>query len=187
MGGRGTKKYLLAGVFLFSVLLLAMLGAQNALAVSTGFQYYYEPSNWTEFTDGNGVVIANNQAIKIIGSGESGKQCGIEANPDVNCDTDFFIVIPCDGSVVFDWYWANQDENPDFDQGGYLINGAFTRIDNVGTPGLFPENSLGSKNVPVSAGDIFGFRVLSDDDLSGDGSLTIFEFSAPLSCRVANE
>jgi len=185
MGGRG-KKYVTFGVLLFSVLLFALVGAQNALAVTIGFQDYYDPSNWTEFTDGNGMVIANSQAIRIIGGGESGQPCGIEANPNVNCDTDFIIVIPCDGSVMFDWFWTSQDVKPNFVQGGYLINGVFTRIDDEGVRGLFPGNTLGSKNVPVLAGDIFGFRVLSDDDLS-EGSLTIFEFKAPLSCRVSTE
>ena len=185
MGGRGTKKYLLVGVLLSSVLLLVIVGAQNVLAATTGFQDYYDPSNWTEFTDGNGAVFANNQAIQIIGSGESGQPCGIETNPNVNCDTDFIIVIPCDGRVLFEWFWTNQDVKPDFDQGGYLINGVFTRIDDGGIPGPLPGNTLGSKNLPVSAGDVFGFRVLSDDDLTADGSLTIFEFKAPFPCRLS--
>lgn len=99
-------------------------------------------------------------------------------------NTDLWIEIPADGTISFDWGYQS-DDTGEFDSGGYAINGDYTVLafNNTQVP-FFDE----SATVAVSAGDIFAFRVQTDDGLFGAGELgvTNFEFTPDL-CSPEND
>lgn len=89
--------------------------------------------------------------------------------------TDLEIVIPADGEIAFDWGYQSLDEGC-FDTGGYVVNGDYTELAcNQTSVPFFSE----SETVAVSAGDVFAFRVATDDGEFGEGTLgvTNFEFT----------
>ena len=166
---------LLAGTLAF-VLVAGM--SMYAEAITMGFQNEYDPSNWTLIQNGGDGSVDSSGAPDHI------MMTGSDSGSSSSIDTDFTITIPCDGNVMFDWIWTNADFLPSFDDGGYLVNGVFTQItDNT-------ASDSGSENVAVLAGDVFGFRVASQDDLSAPGIfMEINEFKGPslLDCAVGGE
>jgi hypothetical protein len=73
-------------------------------------------------------------------------------------------------TVSFDWDYTTTDI-PGFDSFGYLLNGTYTQLTSNAV-----GNQSGSNSVTLSAGDVFGFRVLSDDNFGGAGQVLISEF-----------
>lgn len=129
----------------------------------------YAPGNWTiSLGAGDGSVDTSGapSAIAITGAN----------NAAIQVDTDFTIAAVADGNWSFHFAWDNQDSaagtQPNFDFGGFLLNGAFTPYGGADAAG-------NQAPIPVLAGDIIGFRVHCSDCKFGPGVLTITEFSAP--------
>src|SRR5579872_4778009 len=81
--------------------------------------------------------------------------------------------IPSAGNGLFQFnYIFNTLNPPTFEVGGYLIGSTFTPL--ADTDGL-----TGVISVPVSSGQIIGFRIDATDNTGGPGVLTITNFSAP--------
>ena len=57
---------------------------------------------------------------------------------------------------------------------GYLLNGALTQLSN----NFGPNSQSGTASVQVDAGDVFGWRVHSVDNIYGGAQLTIRELAA---------
>ncbi len=189
-----TIPFMLCVLAIASIASISVLGnTQTAYAGVGGFSGTFDPSNWTEFTEGNGFVDTTGApaSISVIGSDESIDCLGFfpfslpsnllrpEQHDILNCVTDFTITIPCDGTVDFDWSSVNSQESNVFDVPGFLVNGVFTVLNHAGT-------DSGSQGVPVQLGDVFGFRVDATDDVSGFGVLDITNFDGP-QCVVGGE
>lgn len=145
-----------------SVFTLALLA--TASSSMADFSGYYDPSNWTFDTSGDGFVDASSApaSILVVGPNDGSNSFGW---------SDFFITAPNDGTMSFDWLFETDDID-DADAGVY-ING--TLIPLSGTNG-----ASGSESVSVLGGDNIGFSVESIDSSFGPGYLTITNFSAPL-------
>lgn len=89
-------------------------------------------------------------------------------------NTDYTTTAAGSGPVSFDYDYYNSTDYGPFDGFGYLLNGAFTQIVDNGSQGS------GFSQFNVVAGDTFGFRVYTSDDVSGRGTATISNFSAPV-------
>ncbi len=92
----------------------------------------------------------------------------------VGGDTDLQIEIPTDGTIIFDWGYQSSD-TACWDSGGYAINGDYTELACNDSPvPYFEETEI----VEVSAGDLFAFRVHTQDGNFGAGvfGVTNFEF-----------
>jgi len=166
-------------VISFVVLSLVTVGftSQNAFAgvpPPDGFQGDFVPSNWTFFTEGNGFVDTAGApfSIMLVGSDES-ETCNLDEEEEDFCPTDFTIPIPENGYVKFSWdYLAANEECPECDPAGFLIDGQFSQLTSGGD---FDES--GFAVVPVNQGQVFGFRVDATDDCCGEGAFTeIFDF-----------
>jgi hypothetical protein len=138
-----------------------------------GFQGDFDVDNWelinSPSNTGGSVNVEDGPPIEVyVIGGDDG----------VSGDTDLQIEIPSDGTITFDWGYQSSDTGQ-FDSGGYVINGNFTVLafNNSQVP-FFSESST----VEVSAGDIFAFRVNTDDGLFGEGVLgvTNFQFEADI-------
>jgi hypothetical protein len=147
---------------------LTLAAASSASAATVfGFQTPYAPINWT-FTNNNadGFVDTTGAPASISLTGGSNGSGSFGT-------TDYTTTAAAAGTVTFDWNYSTSDF-PDVDGFGYLLNGSFTQVtDNT----LFVQNGTSTFN--VLAGDSFGFRIFTNDNFSGRGSVTISNFSAP--------
>jgi hypothetical protein len=146
-------------------LTLAAASGASAATVS-GFQDAYDPINWT-FTNSNADGFVNTggapASISLTG-GDNGS-----GDPGT---TDYTTTAAAAGTVTFDWNYSSSDD-PGWDGFGYLLNGSFSFLaDSSGQNGTSTFNVL--------AGDSFGFRIFTDDNRLGPGSVTISNFSAPV-------
>jgi hypothetical protein len=150
---------------------LAMVAASGlgdpaqAVQLQNGFAGAYAPANWSLATGlGNGSVDTSGAPASIELSG-SNDGSGFEIA------TDYTTKAIASGLVTFDWSFFNGD--PNFDEFGFLRNNAFTPLGTVPSQGV-------SQQFNISAGDIFGFRVLTTDDFQSPGIASISNFSAPV-------
>jgi hypothetical protein len=83
--------------------------------------------------------------------------------------TDLTTTATATGLIEFQYIYASLDD-PMFDRGGFLVAGIFTPV--ADTDGQF-----GTTSFFVMTGDIFGFRVETDDNTQEPGVFTISEFN----------
>lgn len=164
----GFDKKLLAYTAVVSASLVAAAPAQ------AGFIGAYAFGNWTTtLINSNGLVFeifGPPGALVIDGVLVMGSNTNVGGLPGT---TDFTIAAVGSGLVNFDWRYSSDDVEF-YDQGGFLLNGVFNFLAaNDGNP------TSRSQSFAVTAGDLFGFRVLSTDNTSGPGLLAIRNFEAP--------
>jgi hypothetical protein len=123
----------------------------------------FATSNWDVLEEGNSMAAFSGNTILLL-TGSNGSETP-QANVDVT------IVIPVDGTVSFDWDYETSD-GPEWDPFGYLLNGNFFELtDEDGS-----DFQSGFESIPVSAGDIFGFRQNTVDDIFGEAVTEINNF-----------
>ncbi|MFM6321705.1 MAG: PEP-CTERM sorting domain-containing protein [Microcystis panniformis] len=151
---------------------LTLAAASGASAATVfGFQGPYAPINWT-FTNSNA-----DGSVNTGGAPASISLTGGDNGSDNFGTTDYTTTAAAAGTVTFDWDYSTADiDGPFFDRFGYLLNGSFTQVTNNG--GGVVQNGTSTFN--VLAGDSFGFRIFTTDNISGRGSVTISNFSAPI-------
>ena len=148
---------------------LTLAAASGASAATVfGFQDAYDPINWT-FTNSNADGFVNTggapASISLTGGDNGSGDFGT---------TDYTTTAAAAGTVTFNWNYSTPDA-PLLDPFGYLLNGSFTQVTN--NVGGVVQNGTSTFN--VLAGDSFGFRIFTDDNDGGRGSVTISNFSAP--------
>jgi hypothetical protein len=149
-------------------LTLAAASGASAATVS-GFQTPYAPINWT-FTNSNA-----DGSVNTGGAPASISLTGGDNGSGSSGTTDYTTTAAAAGTVTFDWNYSTPDDDVAFDPFGYLLNGSFIKVTNDG--GNVVQNGTSTFN--VLAGDSFGFRIFTNDNTSGRGSVTISSFSAP--------
>ncbi|NCQ98561.1 MAG: PEP-CTERM sorting domain-containing protein [Microcystis aeruginosa L211-101] len=151
---------------------LTLAAASGASAATVfGFQDAYDPINWT-FTNNNA-----DGSVNTTGAPASISLTGGDNGSGSSGTTDYTTTAAAAGTVTFDWNYSTADiDGPRWDPFGYLLNGSFTQVTNNG--GGVVQNGTSTFN--VLAGDSFGFRIFTDDNRLGPGSVTISNFSAPV-------
>ncbi|QGZ92619.1 PEP-CTERM sorting domain-containing protein [Microcystis aeruginosa FD4] len=159
---------------------LTLAAASSASAATVfGFQDAYAPINWTltnsnadGFVDTTGAPASISLTGGDNGSGSSGT-------------TDYTTTAAAAGTVTFDWDYSTQDALVD-SLCSNLPNGFcdpfIVLVNGVGTIPLNPSGGRtqsGTSTFNVLAGDSFGFVIVTADNSSGRGSVTISNFSAP--------
>ena len=153
----------------------ALLGlSMPALADFSG---YYAPSNWTighlpDAPTDQGTVDPTMAPVSITLNGSDTSPLA----PSNFSRLNFTITAPAAGQVSFDWSYLSNDSGPGFDPAGHLLNGATTQL--TVDSGAFAQSGQLSFN--VTAGQAFGFYVLSNDNFGGNAVLTISNFTAPI-------
>jgi len=148
---------------------LTLAVASNASAATVfGFQDEYAPSNWnTTNSNADGSVNTSQAPTSIsLTGGDNGSFA-----PG---NTDYTTTAAATGEVMFDWNYSTFDFGPFFDP-FFVLNGTPTQLtdDNGG-----PIQS-GTFMFDVLAGDIFGFRIGTTDNIAGSSTVTISNFEAP--------
>jgi hypothetical protein len=141
---------------------------RSSSAPKYGFTDYYAPANWIDGNNGHGGLLDLTgipSRIAIYGTDDWSGEWG---------SVDFFIQVPRSGTFSFDWSWQSFDVDVDgYDFSYYNINNDYVFLSGTG-------GTSGSISVPVSAGDVIGWRVEATDSRWGPGLLVISNFSAPV-------
>lgn len=136
-------------------------------AARADFSGPYAPPNWTfgntGGSDGN-VNTAGAPASITLTGGNSGSGTSGETN--------FTIAAVASGMVSFNWSYTSTDSSS-YDTGNFLLNGVPTFLANN-------DGGSGTFSMALSAGNVFGFNVHSEDNIAGAGVLTISNFVAPV-------
>ena len=145
---------------------LTLAAASGASAATVfGFQTPYAPINWT-FTNSNADGSVNTggapASISLTGGNNGSFNSGT---------TNYTTTAAAAGTVTFDWNYSTADVSAFWDPFGYLLNGSFSFLTDS------PSNGTSTFN--VLAGDSFGFRIFTRDNVAGRASVTISNFSAP--------
>ncbi len=148
----------------YSRLLLSLLLAGVALAprAEAGLIPYQLSLFSVVNTNADGTAVSPDGGESVIltggnnGSGLSGT-------------TDLITTATAAGLIQFQYIYSSLD-SPMFDRGGYLVAGVFTPV--ADTNGQF-----GITSFFVMTGDIFGFRVETDDNTQEPGVFTISDFN----------
>jgi hypothetical protein len=145
---------------------LTLAAASGASAATVfGFQGPYDPINWT---------LTNSNADGFVNTGGAPASISLTGGNNgsgFSGTTDYTTTAAAAGTVTFDWDYSTADD-PGFDGFGYLLNGSFSFLTDS------PNNGTSTFN--VLAGDSFGFRIFTTDNIFGPGSVTISNFSAPI-------
>jgi hypothetical protein len=147
------------------------------LHATAQFSGPFAPAKWnTSLTPGgNGTVntAAAPASITLIGSNDP------TGSNNTKKDIDFTVTVNTAGIWRFDWtYHTNDTDNdPQYDVAGVLINGIFTQLTNDAGA----TDQSGTYTANVVAGTSIGFRISAVDNVMGDATFSITNFSAPAS------
>ncbi|WP_149989259.1 PEP-CTERM sorting domain-containing protein [Microcystis aeruginosa] len=159
---------------------LTLAAASGASAATVfGFQTPYAPINWT-FTNSNADGFVNTggapASISLTGGSNSSFSFGT---------TDYTTTAAAAGTVTFNWNYSTADALTAFSCSNLPNNFCdpfVVLVNGVQTIPLNPSGGTtqsGTSTFNVLAGDSFGFRIATEDNLGGRGSVTISSFSAP--------
>ena len=83
--------------------------------------------------------------------------------------TDFTVSVTANETVSFDWDYSTTD-TPGFDSFGYLLTGVYTLLADA-------DGQSGNTTVNLTAGDVFGFRSETTDNVFGGNETMITNFT----------
>ena len=138
---------------LISLAVIMLISSNNVFAQFDGA---FQPNNWT-FTTEN-----SDGAINLL---QIPEEITLQGGDDNNSgNTDYVITVNQSGEIKFSWSYFTTDSEPRYDPGGYLLNGTFIEL--IDPDG--PVSQSGIASVTVAIGDVFGFRVFTEDGTFGE-------------------
>lgn len=158
-----------------AVAVSAVHAPAQAAGLSSGFEGFYSPINWT-FTPENNVggSVDSTGAPLFIAITSPNQGTVNDPKPGTSLYT---ITAPFAGTVTFNWSLAKgQDEAlADNDPFGFVYNGTRIQLSDD-----FEGDQVGTYSYGVAVGDTFGFYAQSFDGRFGPSTTTISNFSAPV-------
>ena len=122
---------------------------------------------WDQQIDTNGIITLTNGTILIQGSDNAGP-----GYPGQNTVTGLTTNSSVGETVSFGWaYWTT--DGAVYDRAQMLLNESWVDLAIWNQGGYDPKQQSGSQEVYVTAGGIFGFRIMSIDSCCGAGFLQI--------------
>ena len=141
-----------------------------AAAVFLPFAQVYaleSADDWDQQVDSNGIITLTDGTILIQGSNNAGP-----GYPWVNTVTGLTTDSSIGETVSFGWaYWTT--DGAYYDRAQMLLNESWVDLAIWNQGGYNPQQQSGSQEVYVTAGGIFGFRIMSIDSCCGAGFLQI--------------
>ncbi len=141
-----------------------------AAAVFLPFAQVYaleSADDWDQQVDSNGIITLTEGTILIQGSNNAGP-----GYPWLNTVTSLTTDSSIGETVSFGWaYWTT--DGAYYDRAQMLLNESWVDLAIWNQGGYDPRQQSGSQEVYVTAGGIFGFRILSIDSCCGAGFLQI--------------
>ncbi len=155
-----------------------MLGTMGS-AEASSFTGAFDPSNWTflnthikpssegedttdPFSNFNGYVDTSNApfSVSITGGNNGTRHPG---------DTLYTTTALSSGLFSFDWSYLNQEPTAMYDFFGFILNETYTQLSND----WGGKSQRGTFSTILTAGDIFGFVVKTEDNIAGAPTVTI--------------
>ena len=122
---------------------------------------------WDQQIDSNGTITLTNGTILIQGSNNAGP-----GYPWLNTVTGLTTNSSVGETVSFGWaYWTT--DGAVYDRAQMLLNESWVDLAIWNQAGYNPQQQSGSQEVYVTAGGIFGFRIMSIDSCCGAGFLQL--------------
>jgi hypothetical protein len=150
---------MLAGLLLTAV----VSGSANANFIGP-----YDVANWTAVQNYDATVNTTAAPTTIVLTGANDQDTTTGGPPD---DLDFTIASVSGSVVQFDWTYTSTDIG-NWDWSAFLLDGVeMVLADNAAQP------AGGTFALPLLTGEVFGFRVHSEDRGYGAGVLTITNFT----------
>ena len=141
-----------------------------AAAVFLPFAQVYaleSADDWDQQVDSNGIITLTDGTILIQGSNNAGP-----GYPWQNTVTGLTTDSSIGETVSFGWaYWTT--DGAYYDRAQMLLNESWVDLAIWNQGGYNPQQQSGSQEVYVTAGGIFGFRIMSIDSCCGAGFLQI--------------
>ena len=141
-----------------------------AAAVFLPFAQVYaleSADDWDQQVDSNGIITLTDGTILIQGSNNAGP-----GYPWQNTVTGLTTDSSIGETVSFGWaYWTT--DGAVYDRAQMLLNESWVDLAIWNQGGYNPQQQSGSQEVYVTAGGIFGFRIMSIDSCCGAGFLQI--------------
>ena len=141
-----------------------------AAAVFLPFAQVYaleSADEWDQQVDSNGIITLTDGTILIQGSNNAGP-----GYPWLNTVTGLTTDSSIGETVSFGWaYWTT--DGAVYDRAQMLLNESWVDLAIWNQAGYNPQQQSGSQEVYVTAGGIFGFRILSIDSCCGAGFLQL--------------
>ncbi len=141
-----------------------------AAAVFLPFAQVYaleSADDWDQQVDSNGIITLTDGTILIQGSDNAGP-----GYPWQNTVTGLTTDSSIGETVSFGWaYWTT--DGAVYDRAQMLLNESWVDLAIWNQGGYDPRQQSGSQEVYITAGGIFGFRILSIDSCCGAGFLQI--------------
>jgi hypothetical protein len=128
----------------------------------------YDVANWTAVQNYDATVNIAGAPATIVLTGANDRGATAGGAPD---DLDFTIATVSGSIVQFDWTYTSADVD-DWDWSAFLLDGVETVLANNAA-----QPAGGTFVLPLLAGEVFGFRVHSEDRGYGAGVLTITNFT----------
>lgn len=142
-----------------------------------GFTNEFSADNWSVLSMGDGYVDINNETLFIFGSDSD------EGNDILTQAT---IVAPISGTYTFNWLYFTIDGS--FYDVAYYINDQVMELTEIQDEfGFWFGNSgqSGTVSIEVVEGDVIGFGINAIDDCCGYATLTISQFTYPVTTVCA--
>ncbi|MBD3863339.1 T9SS type A sorting domain-containing protein [Olleya marilimosa] len=156
-------------IFIFTMIFVFSANAQ--------FSGDYAPSNWSltgVSANSDASVDASGAPNTIIFNGNNSDFGDFDDLYD-----DYSITVTTTGYLSFSYDWVNSDSDS-YEEFYYVVNGVQTLISN-GT-------ATGNVNaIPVTAGEVFAFRIFTGDDCCGGGVASISSFMYDSTLSVAED
>ena len=144
---------------------IVLLFSAHAFAIPVNFSGL--EWNFTTDTNGSYDVGPDGISITIMGGNNESWDAGY---------TDLAISAPksVDATIHFDWSYQTFDtDGPAYDPFGYFVDNEFSPL----TADWGSATQNGSTSFSVTAGQIYGFRVFTVDNVYGSATATISNFS----------
>lgn len=142
------------------------------MSLSKGqFSGAYAPNNW-----GTGAINSDGTTNTAGAPGSISMTSG-DNGSGFSGTNDFTITVPQTGFISFNWSYSTNDD-PFYDYPLVLVNGVATILNGYNLFGNFSQS--GSEPcIAVTAGQVFGFRMYTDDNGYGPGTCVFsnFQFS----------
>ena len=143
--------------------LVCLTGVESANAFD--FSGIYAPANWT---------LTNSSADGTVDTSGAPSSIALTGGNNGSFDpgtTDYTITASSNDTISYDWIYNTPDSG--FDDFVRLLNGTPTNFADT-------DGQSGTDSFAVSPGDIFGFRIATDDNGFGAGTVTISEAATPV-------
>ena len=137
-------------------------------STTNGFVDDFEVTNWTQTSNySNGSIVFDDTNVVMVSS-DLDVATGLGYNQATT-------TIPSNTTISFDWSYITTD-GAFYDYPQLFLNDNLTVFNGFNNTFGGANSQSGSQTIQLQAGDVFGFRMVTADNLNGSATVTISNF-----------